>query len=40
MLDQFLGQIFSNQWIVFAILIVLLLGLSEFGWRVGLHRAG
>jgi hypothetical protein len=39
MLDQFLGQIFSNQWIVFAILIVLLVGLSGFGWRVGVAHS-
>ena len=35
MLDQFLSRIFSS-WIVFAILAVVLLALSEFGWRVGL----
>jgi hypothetical protein len=31
MLDQFLSQIFSNQWIVFAAVVVPLVGLSEFG---------
>jgi len=39
MLDQFLSQIFSNQWIVFAALVVLLVGLSEFGWRVGVAHS-
>src|SRR4029453_16069684 len=39
MLDQFLRQIFSNQWIVFAILVVLLVGLSEFGWRFGVAHS-
>src|SRR6266478_2890733 len=38
MLDQFLSQIFSS-WLVFAILAVVLLALSEFGWRVGLARS-
>jgi len=38
MLDQFLSRIFSS-WIVFAILAVVLLALSEFGWRVGLARS-
>src|SRR4029453_8915610 len=39
MLDQFLSQIFSNHWIVFAILVVLLISLSEFGWRVGVAHS-
>jgi hypothetical protein len=39
MLDQFPGQILSNQWIVFATLVVLLVGLSEFGWRVGVAHS-
>src|SRR4030095_16493029 len=39
MLDQFLSRIFSS-WIVFAILLVVLLALSEFGWRVGLEHSG
>jgi hypothetical protein len=38
MLDQFLSRIFSS-WIVFAILAVVPLALSEFGWRVGLARS-
>src|SRR6184192_1720359 len=38
MLDQFLSRIFSS-WLVFAILAVVLLALSEFGWRVGLARS-
>src|SRR4030095_8696259 len=39
MLEQFLGQIFSNQWIVFATLVALLVGLSEFGWRMGVAHS-
>ena len=38
MLDQFLTRIFSS-WIAFAILAVVLLALSEFGWRVGLAHS-
>jgi hypothetical protein len=38
MLDQFLGRIFS-RWMVLVILVVVLLPLSEFGWRVGLTRS-
>ena len=38
MLDQFLSRIFSS-WIVFAVLAVVLMALSEFGWRVGLARS-
>jgi len=38
MLDQFLSWIFSS-WIVFPILVAVLLGLSEFGWRVGLAHS-
>jgi hypothetical protein len=38
MLDQFLGRIFSS-WMVLVILVVVLLALSEFGWRVGLARS-
>ncbi len=38
MLDQFLSRIFSS-WIVFAILALILLALSELGWRVGLARS-
>ena len=37
MLDQFLSWVFSS-WIVFPILVAFLMGLSEFGWRVGLAR--
>jgi hypothetical protein len=36
MLDQMFGRLFSNQWIVFAVLLVLLVGLSELAWRMGL----
>jgi len=36
MLDQIFGRLFLNQWIVFAILLVLLVGLSELAWRMGL----
>src|SRR6266508_2755712 len=38
MLDQFLGRMFSS-WMVLVILVVVLLALSEFGWRVGLARS-
>ncbi|SRR6266513_1993441 len=38
MLDELLGRIFSS-WFVFAILAIVLLALSEFGWRVGLARS-
>ncbi len=39
MLDQTFGRIFSSQWLVFAILLIVLLGLSEFAWRMGFaHR--
>jgi hypothetical protein len=39
MLDQTFGRIFSTQWLVFAILLIVLLGLSEFAWRMGFaHR--
>jgi hypothetical protein len=38
MLDQLLSRIFSS-WIVFVILAVVLLALSEFGWRIGLARS-
>ena len=36
MLDQIFGRIFLSQWIVFAVLLVLLVGLSELAWRIGL----
>ena len=35
MLDQIFGQFFSSQWIVFASLVILLVGLSELAWRMG-----
>ena len=35
MLDQIFGRFFSSQWIVFASLLVLLVGLSELAWRMG-----
>src|SRR5256714_13364505 len=35
MLDQIFGQLFSSQWIVFAVLLILLVGLSELAWRMG-----
>jgi len=38
MLDQFLSRIFSS-WMVFVILAIVLLALSEFGWRTGLARS-
>jgi len=39
MLDQTFGRIFSNQWIAFAGLVILLVGLSELAWRMGLARS-
>src|SRR5580765_429813 len=36
MLDQIFGRFFSSQWIVFAVLVILLVGLSELAWRMGL----
>ena len=36
MLDQIFGRISSSQWIVFAVLVILLVGLSELAWRMGL----
>jgi len=36
MLDQIFGRFFSSQWIVFGVLLVLLVGLSELAWRMGL----
>jgi hypothetical protein len=36
MLDQIFGQLFSSQWIVFVALVILLVGLSESAWRLGL----
>ena len=36
MLDQIFGQFFSSQWIVFPTLVILLIGLSELAWRMGL----
>ena len=35
MLDQIFGRISSSQWIVFAVLVILLVGLSELAWRMG-----
>jgi hypothetical protein len=36
LLDQIFGRFFSSQWIVFASLLILLVGLSELAWRIGL----
>ena len=38
MLDQIFGRFFSSQWLVFFILAILLVGLSELAWRVGSAR--
>ncbi|HJY54225.1 MAG TPA: hypothetical protein VKD89_09390 [Candidatus Udaeobacter sp.] len=38
MLDQLFGRLFSSQWIVFLILVILLVGLSELAWRIGTAR--
>src|SRR5215472_3094266 len=39
MLDQISGRISSSQWIVFLALVILLVGLSELAWRLGLARS-
>src|SRR5262245_5193035 len=39
MLDQIFGRISSSQWIVFAVLVILLVGLSELACRMGLARS-
>ena len=36
MLDQAFGQLFLNQLVVFAVLLILLVGFSELAWRIGL----
>jgi len=38
MLDQIFGRFSSSQWIVFLILVILLIGLSELAWRIGIAR--
>src|SRR5262245_53113438 len=38
MLDQIIGRILLNQWIVFAVLLIFLIGISELAWRMGLAR--
>ena len=38
MLDQVFGRLFSSQWVVFLILVILLVGLSELAWRMGFAR--
>ena len=40
MLDQIFGRIFLSQWIVFLILVILLVGLSELAWRMTRGLAG
>src|SRR6266513_1165316 len=39
MLDQIFGQVFASQWIVFVALVILLVGLSELAWRMGLAQS-
>ncbi|MFZ0916826.1 MAG: hypothetical protein WAN04_08020, partial [Candidatus Udaeobacter sp.] len=36
MLDQIFGRMFASQWVVFVGLVILLVGLSELAWRMGL----
>src|SRR5262249_52870633 len=38
MLDQIFGRFFSSQWIVFPIVVILLVGISELAWRIGIAR--
>ena len=40
MLDQIFGRFFSSQWIVFAVLVILLVGFSELAWRIGVASSG
>jgi len=40
MLDQIFGQMFASQWIVFVGLMILLVGLSELAWRMGIASSG
>src|SRR5881227_3745758 len=39
MLDQIFSQVFASQWIVFVALVILLVGLSELAWRMGLAQS-
>src|SRR6266446_7608975 len=39
MLDQIFGRLFSSQWIVFAVLLILLVGLSELAWRMSFAQS-
>ena len=39
MLDQIFSRMFSSQWIVFLVLVILLVGLSELAWRMGFARS-
>src|SRR4051794_41689568 len=39
MLDQIFGRTSSRQWIVFGVLVILLVGLSELAWRMGFARS-
>jgi hypothetical protein len=36
-MDEFLSYIFRNQWVVFIVPALLLIGGAEFGFRLGLH---
>src|SRR5262245_60384052 len=38
MLDQIFSRLFSSQWIVFPVLTIFLVGISELGWRIGVAR--
>jgi hypothetical protein len=35
MLDQIFGRLFLSQWVVFAVLLILLVAISELAWRMG-----
>ena len=39
MLDQVFGRTSSSQWIVFLVLVILLVDLSELAWRLGFARS-
>lgn len=40
MLDQIFGRLLLYQWIVFVVLLIVLVGLSELAWRMGLRCSG
>src|ERR1043166_8462458 len=39
MLDQIFARLLLLEWLVFALLVIFLVGLFEFAWRLGLARS-